>query len=597
MGLRASGRAVERVGVLIVAAGLPVAVAGPVQAQSDPLAEPFPAVLQVSDLDGLIGFRIDSVVDSDRMGFSVGTLGDFNGDGVDDVIIGAPRANPGGTEPSGGEAYIVFGSATGFPAIFDAAGLDGINGLVLQGAMGPFDSGEHAGISVAGAGDLNGDGVADAVIGAERAGVDRLGMVAGKAYVVFGRSDGVFDPVVRLADVDGQSGFAVLGIDPGDLNGSAVSSAGDTNGDGFEDVLIGARGGGEGGGYAPYYYCCPGEAYIIYGRDVTAGASFPPAYEFGPGGLSEGFTIQGDVETDNVGQAVSSAGDINGDGLDDVIVGAPEIDRYLSENHVVFGRPTADAGPINVRDLDGTNGFSMGSSIAPGSPFFDASVDSAGDVNGDGLDDLIVNSFFDTASVVFGRAGDFPAQLRLNDLDGTEGFRLAGRFNTDVAGIGDLNGDGIDDIALGNRYDTADGSDFAGSVYIVFGTRDGFPAEVDLLTLDGTNGFRIDGVESGDGIGHAISPAGDINSDGNPDLLIGKVNPLTGDSAVGAYVVFGRDSDCPADLDSDGRLTLFDFLEFQTLFDAMDPRADFDGDGDFTVFDFLEFQNVFDAGC
>ena len=591
------GRVGERVAVLVLVAGLPASAL----AQGDPLAEPFPAVVRVSDLDGRIGFRIDSVRASDRMGWSVGALGDFNGDGVDDVIIGAPFANPGGTEPGGGKAFILFGSATGFPAIFDAADLDGSNGLVLQGARGPFDSGERAGNSVAGAGDLNGDGVADAVVGAESAGVDRHERLAGKSYVVFGRADGVFDPTMQLADVDGSTGFAVFGIDPGDINGSAVSSAGDTNGDGFDDVLIGARGGGEGvysgGGYYPYYFCCPGEAYVIYGRDVAGGASFPAVYEFGPGGVDEGKIIRGGDETANGGHAVSSVGDSYGDGIVDVVVGAPETGRYYGATHVVFGRPAGLPSVIDVRSLNGTNGFSLVSRDLMGSVYSGSAVDRAGDVNGDGMDDLIIGSRLKGSYVVFGRTGGFPAEVVLDDLDGTDGFQITGRLDSDVAGVGDLNGDGVDDFAIGNRNVPLFGDDLTGSVFVVYGTGDGFPARLDLQTLDGTNGFRIDGVERGEGIGHAISSAGDINDDGSPDLLIGKFNQLTGDSEIGAYVLYGRAPACRADLDGDGSLTIFDFLEFQNLFDAGDPIADFDGDGRLTLFDFLAYQNAFDAGC
>ncbi|MEQ8318574.1 MAG: integrin alpha [Phycisphaerales bacterium] len=567
-----------------------------------PLGEPFPPILELADLDGQIGFRIDSVLASDRLGWSVGALGDINGDGVDDVIVGAPFANPDGMNPAGGAAFVFFGSATGFPAIVDAALLDGTNGFVAQGSRepGPTGRGERAGTAVAGAGDLNGDGVADAIIGAPRAGERYVRTNAGASYVVFGRGDGAFDPAVRLADLDGDTGFVVPGLDKGDNNGDAVSSAGDINGDGFDDVLIGVRGGGEGtyggGGYYPYYYCCPGEAYVIYGRDVAGGASFPAELVFDPDAQDDGFAVFGEDVRGNLGGAVASAGDVNGDGFEDVLVSAPEYRTYYGATHVIFGQPTGSASSFNVRDIDGTNGFTIRTVPFVGFTFSADDVDTAGDLNGDGVDDVIVNSRYDGAFVVFGRTDGFPADVILEDLDGTDGFRLTGTRTSDVAGIGDFNGDGVDDIAVGDWLATTGAGMRAGAVYVVFGSRDGFAAELDLLMLDGENGFRIDGSVENDGVGSVVSAAGDVNDDGNADLLIGTRDQITGDNDIGAYVVFGRRS-CPADLDGDGELTIFDFLEFQNLFATGDPRADFDGDGDLTLFDFLAFQNAFDAGC
>ncbi len=587
----------EHLMTLLIVAGLPMAMPAAVTAQSDPLSEPFPVVLPLGDLDGEIGFGLDGVVPRDGFGWSVGGLGDINGDGVDDVIIGAPW-----TSGINGAAFIVFGSATGFPAIVDAATLDGSNGFVAEGSRDPSPSGrgERAGIAVAGAGDVNGDGVADAVIGADRAGERYVKSYAGATYVLFGRGDGAFDPAVRLADLDGNTGFAVPGLEGGDGNGAAVSSAGDINGDGFGDVLIGVPGGGEGeyggGSYYPYYYCCPGEAYVIYGRDIPGGASFPAELAFDPDAQDEGFALFGEDIRGDLGAAVASAGDVNGDGFDDVLVAAREDDTYYGATHVIFGQPSGLASSFNVRDLDGTNGFTIRPVPAAIISYSADDVDAAGDVNGDGVADIIVNSRYDGAFVVFGGTGGFPADVILDDLDGTDGFRLTGTRTSDVAGIGDFNGDGIDDIAVGDTLATTGAGSRAGAVYVVFGSRDGFAAALNLRTLDGDNGFRIEGSIPNDGVGSVVSAAGDVNDDGNPDLLIGTRDQFTGENDTGAYVVFGR-SACPADLDGDGALTVFDFLAFQNFFDAGDLRADFDGDGDLTLFDFLSFQNAFDAGC
>ncbi len=149
-----------------------------VQAHAE--AQSFPAELELSALDGTNGFVINGEAASDSSGYSVSAAGDINGDGIDDLIIGADGAGPNGNVS--GRSYVVFGSDTGFASPFELSGLDGSNGVVLNGET-TYD---FSGGSVSAADDINGDGIDDLIIGA--IGADPNGLYSGRSYVVFGRS-------------------------------------------------------------------------------------------------------------------------------------------------------------------------------------------------------------------------------------------------------------------------------------------------------------------------------------------------------------------------------------------------------------------------
>ncbi|UYV13921.1 MAG: integrin alpha [Phycisphaera sp.] len=605
----------------IAACGLAIAGTTPhALAQGDPLLEPFPAVLTHLDLDGQIGFRVEGVSTGDLSGSSVAAAGDLNGDGIDDFVIGALRASrfPAGDD---GNAYVIFGrqasAGNPFPAGVRLADLDGSDGFRILGA----DSEGELGSSVAAAGDLNGDGISDLIVGAPKYG--RPSTHTGAAYVIFGRdslSGATFPESIDLAGLGVDVGFRLQGADGFNFAGASVAGAGDINGDGFDDVIVGA----------PRAYLSPGGvdytgiSYVVLGRDTSVSGSFPAVVMLDELDGADGFGIVGVEQSERSGHSVSSAGDFNGDGIGDVIIGAifaGHSTRYgfnFGASYVVFGRDTAAAGAfpaiLNLADLDGANGVRFEG--VDHADLSGTSVADAGDVNGDGVDDVIIGATgvqrdgrsFGSSFVVFGRdtavTGPFAAIEQLSDLDGLTGFRLdAGgddRYSgTSVSGAGDINGDGVDDVLVGA---IPPGS--PGSCSIIFGRKTSdagpFPEAISLTNLDGTNGFRFSRTDGSDYVGASVAAAGDVNGDGQEDIIVGGPQVSTVGSVLSgtSYIVYGRDvAACPADLDGDGELTIFDFLAFQNLFDAMDPAADFDGDGDFTIFDFLAFQNAFDAGC
>ncbi len=198
-------------------------------------SEGFSPTLNLSALNGTNGFVINGIDESDFPGNSVSSAGDVNGDGFDDLLIGADGADFNGLY-SAGESYVVFGKAGGFNLSLNLSALNGSDGFALNG----IDTDDSSGVSVSSAGDANGDGFDDLLIGADGAdpnGQDR----AGESYVVFGSSEG-FSPTLNLSALNGKNGFVINGIDESDFSGNSVSSAGDVNGDGFDDLLVGAEG-------------------------------------------------------------------------------------------------------------------------------------------------------------------------------------------------------------------------------------------------------------------------------------------------------------------------------------------------------------------
>ncbi|GEM19671.1 integrin alpha [Nitrosococcus oceani] len=308
----------------------------------------FPAVLELSTLDGSNGFALNGIAASNGTGRSVSGAGDVNGDGFDDLVIGAPGVSL--NDVSGvGQSYVVFGTGGGFPAVLELSTLDGSNGFTLNGivftlnGLGLYSSevGGRSGFSVSGAGDVNGDGFDDLVIGAPDAGPNGVSG-AGQSYVVFGRSGG-FPPVLDLSALDGSNGFVLNGIvftlnnglglysfEVGGHSGYSVSGAGDVNRDGFDDLVIGAPFTGFGGNYS-------GRSYVVFGTNT----GFPAALELSALDGSKGFALNGSAADDSSGRSVSGAGDVNGDGFDDIVVGGEH------QSYVVFGRSSA-SGPATL---------------------------------------------------------------------------------------------------------------------------------------------------------------------------------------------------------------------------------------------------------
>jgi hypothetical protein len=440
-------------------------------------------------------------------------VGDFNNDGVDDLLMGARFADgPDEAREGAGEAYVIFGSP-GLGGIVDIA--QGQQDLTIFGAK-PED---NLGYSVA-SGDVNKDGIDDIIVSATFSHgpqdpdyrTDR-----GEVYVVFGRPD--LGGTVDIAA--GQQDFTIIAAEGFSLMGDSIA-IGDVNDDRVDDIILGAPfagrvpGSPHGGPRTEL-----GEIYVVFGSpDLKGSVSIPKG--------EQDFTIEGRERFSELGDAVAS-GDVNGDGIDDIIAVAEAADGRdgtrldTGEAYVVFGSSTL-SGAVDLAqgeedvtilgaDADDALGFSAAS----------------GDVNGDGIDDImLVAQRADGVGNTRDQAGEAYIIFGSGDLAGTIDFA---RQEQDVTVVGadtgdlvsscvggtDLNGDKVGDLLLSTSFANGppNGRTLSGEAYIIYGS----PALPAMIDLGGQQDVTIFGAEPDDRLGSSLS-TGDLNGDGIQEIIV-----------------------------------------------------------------------------
>ena len=502
-----------------------------------------PSVIELSSLDGSNGFALNGISAGDRSGGYVSSAGDINNDGYDDIYIASNFAEVGSTV-NAGQAYIIYGRAGGFPASIDLNNLAVSDGFAINGIA----ADDHAGFSTSSVitGDVNGDQIDDLIIGARDA--EGSGTQVGQTYIIFGQSSN-FPATFNLSGLDGTNGFILNGISDNDRSGYAVSIA-DVNNDGFGDVITSAP------NAAPNAVSNAGQTYVVFGH----AGPYPAQLSLSTLDGTNGFVLNGFEADENSGWSASDAGDINGDGIHDFMISSINADANglvdSGRVYVIYGKTQGYSPVIDLSALGVNDGFTINGIAAGGQT--GRIISPAGDVNHDGHDDIIIgaapadpNGVTNAGSsyIIFGRGNNFPGTFDLSSLNGGNGFIINGANQGDNSGIavsaaGDINHDGIDDILIGAFHADPNGLSGAGQTYVIYGKSNGFPASMDLSTVDGTNGFTVNGITASDFSGVSVSNIGDVNGDGVPDIIIGAMQAdwNTGvDTGPGhSYVIFGQ---------------------------------------------------------
>jgi hypothetical protein len=441
--------------------------------------------------------------EGDYAGLGLAVLGDLDADGLADLLLGAPGNNELGSDA--GKAYVVLGRQ-----------LRNTDALDLEDAAHSFVGeamGDGAGGRVAAAGDVDGDGVPDLLVSAYES--DEAAGNAGKVYLLRGAN------LLPEATSLEQSDWAFLGDGGGYELGVSVGGGGDLDGDGLDDMIMGGLGDGN-----------QGFVHVVLGS--ASGSGTVPI-------SMASYTLAGEAEGDNAGISSSLVGDVDGDGLTDLLIGAYGRDsagQAAGGAYLVMAASlgAVDGGGLGVADYRWT-GQSSGDTAG-------FAVSGAGDVDGDGLADLLIGADCagDTGElagkaylILAGSLGEADyASLVAADVE-ILGEVAGDRAGGSLASAGDVDADGRGDVLVGACY-ASQSSDREGKVYLVPGYQLDFASTLDLGEVE----RAWLGANTGDLAGRSVAGGSDLDGDGLSDLLVGASHANEGGNDVGkVYVLFG----------------------------------------------------------